>query len=85
MAAPNDSADHLQGSLSVVRPGGINGYRLARKLLEKRPALKVLLTTGYAGDVKGIASEAGTEFEVLNKPYKLEELARTVRLVLDAP
>ena len=67
----------------VIMPGGINGYMLARKLHEQQPALKVLLTTGYAGDVKGIASEAGSEFEVLNKPYKLEELARTVRLVLD--
>ncbi len=69
----------------VSMPGGMNGYMLARRLREDQPGLKILLTTGYAGDVKGVAAEEGGEFEVLSKPYRLEELARTVRLVLDTP
>ena len=69
----------------VIMPGGMNGYMLARKLREKQPKLKVLLTTGYVGDVKGVAPDGSSEFEVLNKPYNFEELARSVRSVLDEP
>ncbi len=69
----------------VIMPGGMNGYMLARRLRQRLPALKVLLTTGYAGDVHGAVSDDGTEFEVLKKPYKLDALARRVRLVLDTP
>ena len=32
MAAPDDSADHLRGSLSVVRPGGTDGYETFIKI-----------------------------------------------------
>ncbi len=32
MAAPDDSADHLRGSLSVVRPGGTGGYETFIKI-----------------------------------------------------
>ena len=69
----------------VIMPGGMNGYVLARKLRQIVPGLKVLLTSGYTGDVHGRSTAVGSEFEVIEKPYRLDDLARRVRSVLDKP
>ena len=69
----------------IIMPGGMNGYVLARKLRQQLPRIKVLLTTGYAGEEQGAGMDAGSEFEVIKKPYKLDELARRVRMALDGP
>lgn len=69
----------------VVMPGGMDGYALARMLRQRRGGLKVLLTTGFDRNLGQQANVAPGEFELLRKPYRLSELARRVRLVLDAP
>lgn len=69
----------------VVMPGGMDGYALARMLRQRRDGLKVLLTTGFDRNLGQQANVAPGEFELLRKPYRLSELARRVRLVLDAP
>jgi PAS domain S-box-containing protein len=68
----------------VMLPGGMHGTELARKLRERRPGLKVLLTSGFG---EGALIERGLSegpVELLAKPYKVEELARRVRARLDA-
>jgi two-component system cell cycle sensor histidine kinase/response regulator CckA len=50
----------------VVLPGELSGVDLGRALQEERPALKVLLTTGYNRET--IAPQAGS-LNLLNKPY----------------
>ena len=69
----------------LIMPGGMNGFALARELRVRVPGLKVLLTTGYAGSSDGKNSDEGTEFEIIKKPYRLADLARRVRMVLDGP
>ncbi len=69
----------------LIMPGGINGYALAREMRLRIPNIKVLLTTGYAGSSDGKNSDEGTDFDVLKKPYRLSDLARRVRMVLDGP
>ena len=51
----------------------------------KLPNLKVILTSGYAGKVKGAANAepSGFKGDVLNKPYTQNELAIRVRATLD--
>ena len=66
----------------IIMPGGINGFMLAREIRQLRPDIRVLLTTGYAGGENAHLSD-NSEFEVLRKPYTLDELARKVRTVLD--
>jgi CheY-like chemotaxis protein len=65
----------------VVMPG-IGGRELAKKLLAKRPATKVLYLSGYTEDA--IATQGaltpGTAF--LQKPFTLQNLAKKVREVL---
>ena len=68
----------------VIMPGGMNGYMLARAIQELVPNVRVLLTTGYAGDLGGRVEPGATqEFDVIRKPFRFKDLARRVRLVLD--
>ena len=52
---------------------------------QKFPALKVLLTTGYAEESMPRTDLGGREFEVINKPYSRVENTRKVRRILDGP
>jgi PAS domain S-box-containing protein len=63
----------------MVMPGALDGLALARAIRQQRPALPVLLTTGYAKSV----GSAQAEFPVLRKPYQLPALADALRTVLD--
>ena len=60
----------------VVMPGGMSGLDLARHALELRPALKVLFATGYASSFNSTGAVPG---EVLQKPYRDEDLSQALR------
>jgi signal transduction histidine kinase/DNA-binding response OmpR family regulator len=63
----------------IVMPGGISGVSLARSAQERRPGLKVLLTSGFVGDHDAL-EEAG--YPVLDKPYQMQALATKLRSLL---
>ena len=65
----------------VVMPGGMNGAQLAAEARRLRPEMKVLLTSGYVGELESDVS-IGAELEVLGKPYRRDELASKLRVVL---
>ena len=67
----------------VVMPG-MNGRELAERLLQSRPGLRVLFTSGYGEDV--IARHGVLEAGVLllQKPYALPKLASLMRTALAA-
>jgi len=67
----------------VVMPGGINGYELAQSAVEKNPALKVLITSGFTS--KTIMQKGSILFSssMLSKPYRKANLAQHIRLTLD--
>ncbi len=69
----------------VVLPGGINGRQLAEIALNKYPTLKVLYTTGYTENAVVHHGKLDVGVELLSKPYRREELARHIRIVLDKP
>jgi CheY-like chemotaxis protein len=65
----------------VVMPG-VSGVELSRRLLLKRPALKVIYMSGYTEDAivqRGVL-EPGIAF--LNKPFSSETLGQKIREVL---
>jgi signal transduction histidine kinase len=64
----------------VVMPGGMNGAQLAAAARQMRPALKILLTSGYVGAPGG--QDIAQDLPVLTKPYRRDELARQLRVVL---
>ncbi len=67
----------------VVLPGRISGWELAAKLLEKDPALKVVLVSGYSPEqaAQQVALQPNQRF--LQKPYPTQLLLETVRDCLD--
>jgi CheY-like chemotaxis protein len=65
----------------IMMPGAMNGVDLAREVRRRRPDLPILLTSGYA---EAALREAGGEgYEVLHKPYAIEDLQRAIRHMLD--
>jgi signal transduction histidine kinase/CheY-like chemotaxis protein len=84
-----EALEHLNGVeridilfSDVVMPGGMNGSQLAVEAQRLRPGLKVLLTSGYVANLDEGQVIAGGALPVLNKPYRRDELARSLRLVL---
>jgi CheY-like chemotaxis protein len=69
----------------VVMPGGMNGWELATLARQFRPYLKVLFTSGYPLETLSAAGAPHAQDRILSKPYRLAELAKRVRDVLDAP
>ena len=65
----------------LVMPGRLSGLDLARRVMELYPAVRIVLTTGYA-DLTG---EADLDLRVLYKPYRRADLQRVLRDALDAP
>ena len=69
----------------LIMPGGMNGVMLAREVKRLHPAMKILLTTGYAENSLERTDIGGSEFDVISKPYIPNDLARKIRRVLDGP
>ena len=59
----------------VVMPG-MNGVDLARTILERRPDVPVVLSSGYS---HVLAEDGRHGFPLLHKPYSVEDLSRILR------
>ena len=66
----------------VVMPGGMTGIELARLCEQDYPAMRVVLTSGYAGDDVD-AALADAPWPFLRKPYSGEQLARVLGDMVD--
>jgi PAS domain S-box-containing protein len=58
----------------IVMSGTMDGLKLAHVIKQRRPALPILLTTGYSD----AALKARSEFPILTKPYQIHELSRAL-------
>ncbi|MBB4839651.1 PAS domain S-box-containing protein [Sphingomonas kyeonggiensis] len=67
----------------VVLPRGMTGAVLAAEAQEKRPALKVLFTTGYARNTIVHHGRLDPGVQLLPKPFTYTDLAAKVREMLD--
>ena len=67
----------------MMMPGSLNGRELAERLLQDKPGLKVLYTSGYSMDLIGTSLTSSKNFVFLPKPYHPDVLAQTVRKCLD--
>jgi two-component system, cell cycle sensor histidine kinase and response regulator CckA len=64
---------------------GATGPQLARGLLERWPALRVILMSGYAEDEAVRSGVGGGTVRFLQKPFGVDALSREVRAALDEP
>ena len=63
----------------VVMPG-MSGVELGQEIRRRHPDMPVILTSGYSS----VLAEGGTYgFELLHKPYSVDELAKVLRTVAD--
>ena len=68
----------------VVLPGALNGSELASRAVALRPGLKVLFTSGYTRSALDRQGRIAPDVHLLSKPYRLAELARSLRSALSA-
>ncbi|MDB5470571.1 MAG: sensor histidine kinase/response regulator [Caulobacter sp.] len=66
----------------VVMPGGESGVGLAQAARTLRPALPILLTSGYVAEPAGLS---GADFPLIDKPYDVVGLSQQLRSLLDGP
>jgi CheY-like chemotaxis protein len=67
----------------MIMPEGLSGQQLARQLLEEKPDLKIIYTSGYNAEIAGKELKLKEGINYLPKPYELERLYEVVRLALD--
>jgi PAS domain S-box-containing protein len=67
----------------IVMAGEMNGSDLARAAQRVLPDLKIVLTSGFPEARTDSAGWRGGAFKLLVKPYRKDDLARTLREVLD--
>jgi PAS domain S-box-containing protein len=65
----------------IVMRDSMSGVELAREVRRLRPAIKILLTSGYARDVLERRSAVG-EFPIIDKPFRFTDLARRLHEIL---
>ncbi len=67
----------------IVMPAGMHGPALAKEARAVFPHLPILYTSGYAEAAVLREGDIGNSFELVSKPYRLEELEEKVRNALD--
>ena len=82
---PNDALARLQaapgdyaGVLSDFQMPGMNGLELSKRVRAIRPDLPVIVASGFTGNFRGDYLRAEGVAAVLEKPFVLPELARTL-------
>jgi PAS domain S-box-containing protein len=68
----------------VVMPGGMSGIDLAVAARALLPKVRILFTSGYSEEAVAQHGRLAGEARLLCKPYEVQELARTLREVLEA-
>jgi len=71
--------EHIQLVLTDIVMPGMTGFELARQLHAEQPALTIIFTSGYIGDLAepGVTLTEGVNF--LPKPYEPRKLAAILR------
>ena len=68
----------------VVLPGGMSGQALAEEAATRHPEIKVLYMSGYAQVAMKHSGQIDNDAPLLQKPFRMPELARKLRVVIDA-
>lgn len=69
----------------VVLSGSMSGPDLAHEAVNRKPSLRVLFMSGYAGQAIHLNGWLEKGAHLLNKPFRRHDLAQAVRSVLDQP
>jgi len=79
-----EHADHIDLLFSdMVMPEGLMGSDLVEKFREKKPSLKVILSSGYNAELAGQSRSIIGGIAYLQKPYQIEVMSKMIRECLD--
>jgi CheY-like chemotaxis protein len=67
----------------MVMPKGMTGLDLAARLLKKKPGLKVIIFSGYSGEMLSHPFQPDRRIVYLQKPVSLGMLSQTIRQCLE--
>lgn len=67
----------------MVMPNGMTGIQLGEMFQKSRPALKIVVMSGYSEDMLGDSSKSGLKVSFLAKPFQVETIAKAIRQSLD--
>ncbi|MCF3650007.1 MASE1 domain-containing protein [Synoicihabitans lomoniglobus] len=67
----------------MVMPGRYSGLELGRRLRERQPQLKVLLSSGYSSEIMNAEALEEKDFAFIAKPFDRRTLANSMRALLD--
>jgi CheY-like chemotaxis protein len=77
-----ESGEKFEVLLSdIVMPNGVSGVELAREARRRNKDIKILLMSGYAGNVLE-RYRAVDEFPIIDKPFRVADLARRLQSIL---
>ncbi len=85
LALIDDGADVDLLFTDMIMPGSMNGQQLAEAARRRRPALRLLFTSGYTEHAIVRLGRLDPDVPLLAKPYRRRDLARMVRVALAAP
>lgn len=74
---------HIHLLLTDVVMPEMNGRQLSQRLTLARPEIKTIYVSGYSGEILASHGLEGTAPVCIPKPFTIEELAVTVRRILD--
>lgn len=69
----------------LVMPGGVDGRELAARLQHEKPALRVLITSGYSAEIAGRELRLAPGQRFLQKPYPSDLLLQSIHSCLANP
>lgn len=79
------AANHVDLLFTDVQMPGMTGFELANETRTDFPQLRILLTSGFAGNLTLPTDTEQSDFHFLPKPYNRENLAKRIRAALDEP
>jgi PAS domain S-box-containing protein len=82
--ASENNSRHIDLLMTDVVLPGASGPKLADRLANSRPDMKVLFVSGYTADALVHGDLHRTDFAFLSKPFSLNTLARKIRTILDS-
>ncbi len=83
MAAHDGNAGFELLLADVVLPGGMTGVDIAKEVTQRLPDIKILLVSGHPDDILAQCGPLATVLRMLRKPIQMEDLAHSLREVLD--
>lgn len=75
-----ENPSHYAAVFSDVVMPGMNGVELGLEIRRREPGLPVVLTSGYS---HVLAQEGSHGFELLHKPYSIDDLTRVLRRAVE--